>query len=89
MLIKKADPRWFLAQQAARDLRTTGLLPDEMPVVIIGGQLAMFVEVLNDYMRDVPRAFIFWRWANSFEPVATFSTYWHKTAENSEDFAGR
>jgi hypothetical protein len=66
-LIKKPDPRWFLAQQAALGLKTTGLLPDEMPTAIVGGQLAMFVEVLDDCMRDLPRRFFLYRWANAFE----------------------
>jgi hypothetical protein len=28
MRIEKSDPRWLLAQEAAQDLRVTGLLPD-------------------------------------------------------------
>ena len=76
MLIEKPDPRWFLAQEAAKNLGATRLLPDELPTLIAGGQLMMFVKVLNDYLRDFTRLCIFWRWANSFEPIATFSIYW-------------
>jgi hypothetical protein len=74
--IKKTDPRWFLAQKAAQDLRPTGLLPREMSVAKIGGQLAMFMEVVDDRMRGFPDVFILWRWANSFEPIATFAIGW-------------
>src|SRR5271166_3794578 len=79
MRIEKTDPRWFLAQAAAQDLRTTGLLPDEMPAVMIGGQLAMLVEVVDERMRGFPDGFILWRWPNSFEPIATFSIIWRKS----------
>jgi hypothetical protein len=79
MRIEKTDPRWLLAQEAAQDLRPTGLLPDEMFVVKIGGQLAMFAEVADDRMRDFPTGFLLWRWANSFEPIATFSVIWRET----------
>jgi hypothetical protein len=77
--VKKTDPRWFLAQEAAQDFRPLGLLPDEMPVAKVGGQLAMFVEVVDDRMRGLPDGFILWRWANSFEPIATFSIIWRKS----------
>jgi Restriction endonuclease len=78
MRIEKTDPRWFLAQEAAQDLSPSGLLPDEMSVAKIGGQLAMFAEVVDVRMRGAPDAFILWRWANSFEPIATFSILWRK-----------
>jgi hypothetical protein len=76
MRIKKTDIRWFLAQEAAQALKAIGLLPDEIPVVMIGGQLAMFVEVVDDRLRAFPTAFYFYRWPNSFEPIATFSLFW-------------
>jgi hypothetical protein len=84
MLIEKPDPRWFLAQEAAKNLRATRLLPDELPTVILGGQLMMFVEVLNESLRAFPSVFIFWRWANGFEPIATFSICWKGVKRNQQ-----
>jgi hypothetical protein len=76
--IKKTDPRWLLAQAAAKQLSTDGLLPDELSVAIINGQLAMFIKVIDDCMLNRPSAFLLYRWPNSFEPIVTFSIFWKK-----------
>jgi Restriction endonuclease len=73
--IEASDPRWRLAQAAALDW-PANLLKDEMPIANLTGQLAMFAPVTDAQMNQFPKAFVFWRWPNAFEPIATFSVLW-------------
>ena len=58
------------------NLKTLMLLKDEMPVANLNGQLAMFAELSDQRANRLPDAFVFWRWANAFELIATFSILW-------------